>query len=120
MRILNPFLRSAQNVRCRCKTPKGEITSVQSNTIELELPDDTSEALIEAISTGKSDGEAWSSRAWHPERGVMDVNDFIAMKKLEREKKELEEKKEKDRKRKEKEARERKEASEPYTTKNSL
>jgi len=106
MQILNPF-RNAPHTRCRCKTKAGEITSVQSNTPVLDIPDDTSEALIEAITVGKSDGEAMSSRAWHPERGIMDVNDFIAMKKLEKEKKDLEKKQEKERKKKEKEARER-------------
>lgn len=116
MQILNPF-RNAKHIRCRCKTKAGEVTSVQSNTPTLNIPDDTSEALIEVISSGKSDGKTWSSRAWHPERGIMDVNDFIAMKKLEKEKKELEKKQEKERKRKEKEARERAEAK-SYSLKN--
>lgn len=115
MQIPNPF-RNAKHVRCRCKTKAGETTSVHSNARVLNIPDDTSEALIEAVDKGKSDANALSSRAWHPERGVMDVNDFIAMKKLEKEKEELKKKQEKDRKRKENEARERKQeqVQEPY------
>lgn len=91
MKIRNPF-RGVPNVRCRCKTPKGEHVSVQSDVIELDIPDDSIEVLIEAIDSGKSTGRAWSSRMWCPERGVMDVQDYLQKKKLEEEKKELEKK----------------------------
>jgi hypothetical protein len=93
MKIQNPF-RGVPNTRCRCKTPKGEFVSVASNAVELEIPDDSIEVLIEAIKSGKSDGEAWSSRMWCPERGVMDVQDYLQKMQIEEEKKQLKEKRE--------------------------
>jgi hypothetical protein len=105
MHIQNPF--GAKNIRCRWKTEDGEVTSVQSDAQFIELPDDCQEAMLEAIESGKSTAKAWSSRMWCKDRGVMDVQDFMQMRQVEEEKRQLAEEKKKEQARKQKEARER-------------
>ena len=107
MKINSPF-GPCPSIRCRCRTSEGrEVVCMTADAIEVEIPDDTREALVEAVLGGRSDAPAVSSRMWTPEKGFMDVESFIGMKQVEAEQLRLEAEKEKERKRKEKEARER-------------
>lgn len=108
MKIGNPF--NAQHVRVTCRTPKNETIGVQSDRVEINIPDDTSEAFLEAVMYGRSDSPAWANRMWVRDRGFMDLSDYKALLKVEEERKQLEAEREKERQRKAKEARERTES----------
>jgi hypothetical protein len=87
-------------------TPDGEVCLVFSNVCELEIPDNTTEALVEMVEVGKSNATALDSRMWCPSKGIMDVASYIGMTAAEAKLLELEKQRCKEKSRREKEARE--------------
>jgi predicted ribosome quality control (RQC) complex YloA/Tae2 family protein len=92
-------------VRITSKTPKGDVISVASTRNDLEVPDDTSEALLEPVQNGRPGALAVAQgRIWSPECGIQEIEDRLKKQKLVEEEKVLKAKQEADCKRRAQEA----------------
>ena len=86
MKIPNPF-----RYHPNTKVSNGKWVSVQPAGEWLEIPDEMLEARIDAIDSGRSDGEVMATRVWSRELGgVMEAADLAMKKQIVAEKKHLE------------------------------
>lgn len=95
--------------RCTCKTPRGEVVSVQAERHDLEIEDDAVEALVEPVKIVGRGGNMKvlsQGRVWSREWGLLDIEDHVKKMNIKEEEAELQERlaKEKKRRKEEKEA----------------
>ncbi len=72
------------------KTPEGDFVSTMSTRGDLEVPDDTVEALIVPVENGRPGARAIAEgRIWSREWGCLEIKDHIQKQKLAKEVAEL-------------------------------
>ena len=65
------------------KTPQGDFVSTVSTRGDLEVPDDTTEALIEPVENGRPGAPAVAEgRIWSREWGCLEIKDHIQKQEL--------------------------------------
>jgi hypothetical protein len=116
MKIANPW---PNYPMCRCICKPGDQVVVQATRKDLEVPDGTTEALIEPVKVvgrGNKVEVVAQGRVWSEAWGLLDIEDHLKKQEIEAEAARMKERAEKERARKAQEARERakpKEAPKP-------
>ena len=95
MLIPNPWPNDPMT-RIVSKTPQGACVSTVSTRGDLEVPDDTVEALIEPVENGRPGAPAVAQgRIWSREWGILEIPDHIKKQKIVADEKALKAKQEK-------------------------
>lgn len=95
MKIPNPWPHHNM-FKCTCKCPRGEYVSVQGvRGVELEVDDDVTEVLIEAVRFGSASAPPlWQGQLWSIKWGLNSLEDHLSKMHFEEEKAKLEAEKE--------------------------
>jgi len=110
MKIPNPWPNYPM-ARCRCMPSESVVT--QSTRGELEVPDGSTEVMIEPVKHGRPNAEAVAQgRMWTEKWGLLEVGDYMKKVELEADEKAMAERKIADRLRKQQEDQQRAKAKE--------
>jgi hypothetical protein len=83
--------------RITCKTPEGEVVCRVSTRGPLEVPDGTTEALIEPVANGRPDAAVVGPpRIWSDRWGLLEVEDHVKKMEIEKEAAAVKERKQKE------------------------
>jgi hypothetical protein len=93
MKITNPWPNRPMT-RITCKTPNGEVMCTSSTRGPLEVPDATTEALLEPVANGRPNAAVVGPpRIWSNQWGVMEVEDHVKKMKMEKDEAAMKERK---------------------------